>query len=421
MESSNEDLILKKVVNILRNENNTMNFNSSLIENVVDYIEEKIGDANMNDLDKFSGERYSDLKCDFSDIVGLESAKKQLYEQVVLQLSLPEIIRNYYFRGIRSGASNVLLFGPPGTGKTILARAVAYEASATLFTCSPSSILSKYQGESESRLKEVFYQAATIEGPAVIFFDEFDSIALERGSADDNLIARRILSELLVLLTSRNRATSSKSSSSQKETSNYNNALVATHNTNSIGSVTPKKRCYNSTLISSYSLQSSTSSPPSSTSSYVVIAATNRVNDLDEAILRRFPLKILVENPNTASRKHLIIHFLEDIEWSINDDELRDLAETTQGWTGSEIESLCRDAAMAPLRSLDFSNGQATKIPLRPVVYQDFISSFSSLLVENEPGHEQGPETIHEGDNTESVICSGESYNTDDNDNIPVN
>ncbi|CAM9242807.1 unnamed protein product, partial [Laminaria digitata] len=179
----------------------------------------------------------SDDSLTFDSIVGNATAKRALFEHVVLPLKLSEEARNSLFAGIRSSGNNVLLHGPPGTGKTTIAQAASQEAGAAFYSVTPSSILSKYQGESERVLHQLFDDAKQSK-PSIIFLDELDALAPSRDAQDD-VQSRRLLAELL-LQTSQLR---------------------------------PKDQV-------------------------VVIAATNRMDDIDIALLRRFHSRIFVGPPS---------------------------------------------------------------------------------------------------------------------------
>lgn len=143
-------------------------------------------------VDKSITKHSNNQKILFENIVGNQDAKQALYENVVLPLTFSPELKKVVFAGIRKGAGNVLLHGPPGTGKTMLAQAAACEADAVLYSVRPSDILSKYQGESERFLQNLFEEARK-QPRAIIFFDEFDSLAVSRGGADEGAQARRLL------------------------------------------------------------------------------------------------------------------------------------------------------------------------------------------------------------------------------------
>eukprot|EP00752_Nemacystus_decipiens_P016545 g14787.t2 len=119
--------------------------------------------------------REPDAALTFDSIVGNSAAKRALYEHVVLPLKLSEEARSSLFAGIRSSGNNVLLHGPPGTGKTTIAQAASQESGATFYSVIPSSILSKYQGESERVLHRLFNDAKSTK-PSIIFLDELDAL-----------------------------------------------------------------------------------------------------------------------------------------------------------------------------------------------------------------------------------------------------
>ena len=275
----------------------------------------------------------------FLNICGHESAKSALFDNIILHFTIPDHLRARLLTGVRACCGNVLLYGPPGTGKTSLAMAAANEAHARLFVINPSTVLSKYVGSSERTLRAIFATARR-SGNAIIFFDEFDSIALSRGTSDEGIQARRLLSELLMQMT------------------------AAKHHAQSHCPLQPLRRiCAD---FDSENLHDSSTPPPlgsergqslppppnPNTQNVVVVAATNRMGDLDEAIIRRFESRIHVGLPDSGERAELILRFLSGLDHKLTCSELNDLAEMSFGWSGADLESWTRESSMAPVRRL---------------------------------------------------------------------
>ncbi len=234
----------------------------------------------------------------WDDIGGLEDVKQQLREAVEWPLKYPEVFEQM---GIRP-PKGILLFGPPGTGKTMLAKAAATESGANFIAVRGPEILSKWVGESEKAIRQIFRRARQV-APAIIFFDEIDAIAPARGYRHDTSgVTDRIVNQLLT----------------------------------EMDGIEPL-------------------------TNVVVIAATNRPDILDPALLRpgRFDRLIYVPPPDKKARLEILkIHtrkmpLAEDVDLEV-------IAEKTEGYTGADLEALCREAAMLAVRENLEKTGKPT-------------------------------------------------------------
>ncbi|CAG4931119.1 unnamed protein product [Parnassius apollo] len=257
-------------------------------------------------------------KVHWDDIAGQEAAKQALQEMVVLPSLRPEL-----FTGLRSPAKGLLLFGPPGNGKTLLARCVAAECSATFFSISAATLTSKYVGDGEKMVRALFQVARELQ-PSIIFVDEVDSLLCER-STGEHEASRRLKTEFLVEF----------------------DGLPAT-----------------------------------SAERLIVMAATNRPQELDEAALRRFPKRVYVSLPDIRTRCALLRRVLARgaAAASLADEELARLAALTDGYSGSDLTALCRDAALGPIRELDPEEVKCLDLSLvRSITFQDFMDSLKRI------------------------------------------
>ncbi|KAL8130326.1 hypothetical protein V2J09_019481 [Rumex salicifolius] len=224
----------------------------------------------------------------WESIKGLETAKRLLKEAVVMPIKYPK-----YFTGLLSPWKGILLFGPPGTGKTMLAKAVATECNTTFFNISASSVVSKWRGDSE-KLVKVLFELARHHAPSTIFIDEIDSIISQRGEGrSEHEASRRLKTELLI----------------QMDGLMKTNELV------------------------------------------FVLAATNLPWELDGAMLRRLEKRILVPLPDPEARKGMFEELLASTDEE-NQLPYNTLVERTEGYSGSDIRLVCKEAAMQPLRRL---------------------------------------------------------------------
>jgi transitional endoplasmic reticulum ATPase len=256
----------------------------------------------------------------WSDLGGLGFLKQELIEAIEWPLKRPEKFRQM---GIRP-PKGILLYGPPGTGKTMIAQAVANETNANFISIRGPQMLSKWVGESEKAIREIFRKARQV-SPAIIFFDELDSIAPMRGMDDGSHVMERVVNQLLAEL----------------------DGLEALKDV-------------------------------------VVIAATNRPDILDPALLRsgRFDRLLLIGAPDKLGRYEILkIH---TTKMPNNDDvNLEELAELTEGYVGSDLDSLCREAAMLALREeldkVDMNHYREALKKVRPSVEESMVSYYERI------------------------------------------
>ncbi len=256
----------------------------------------------------------------YEDIGDLEEAKQKIREMVELPLKYPELFRHL---GIEP-PKGVLLHGPPGCGKTLLAKAVANESDAYFIAINGPEIMSKFYGESEQRLREIFEDAKE-HAPAIIFIDEIDAIAPKRGEVTGE-VEKRVVAQLLALM----------------------------DGLKSRGQV-------------------------------IVIAATNRPGDIDPALRRpgRFDREIAIPVPDKRARREILQVHTRNMPLG-EDVDLDELAEVTHGFTGADLAALCREAAMHALRrflpKIDMKKGiPAEVLKELKVTRQDFLAALRDI------------------------------------------
>lgn len=235
----------------------------------------------------------------WSDIAGLQYIKKVINETIIYPMQRPDI-----FKGLRSPAKGILLFGPPGTGKTMIGKAIAGQLKSTFFSISSSSLVSKWIGESEKLIKTLFKIAIFMQ-PSVIFIDEIDSLLSVRGEGEMDAV-RRIKTEFFV-------------------------QLDGTRSTE--------------------------------TDQLLVIGTTNRPEYLDEAARRRFVKRLYVPLPCESARRELINALIEkerqlNFQFNINEEEVEEVVRLTKGYSCADITNLLKECAMFPVRDLMLMYGE---------------------------------------------------------------
>ena len=234
-------------------------------------------------------------KVKWDDIGGLQIAKQQLQEAVEWPLTKPDLFKRMGITPPRG----VLLYGPPGTGKTLLAKAVASESKANFISIKGPEVMSKWVGESEKAVRELFKKARQV-APTIVFLDELDSIAPMRGTDTGSHVTDSVVNQLLT----------------------------------SIDGL-------------------------ESMEGVIVIGATNRPDIIDPSLLRpgRFDRLVLIPSPKKEARLDIFRIHTKNIPLA-KDVDIKHLADITENYSGADIESLCREAAMLAIRE----NEKASKV-----------------------------------------------------------
>ncbi|XP_061240232.1 ATPase family gene 2 protein homolog A isoform X5 [Bos javanicus] len=237
-----------------------------------------------------SKDQANQLKVTYDMIGGLNSQLKEIREIIELPLKQPELFKSYGIPPPRG----VLLYGPPGTGKTMIARAVANEVGAYVSVINGPEIISKFYGETEARLRQIFAEA-TLRHPSIIFIDELDALCPKREGAQ-NEVEKRVVASLLTLM-------------------------------DGIGS-------------------------EGSEGQVLVLGATNRPHALDAALRRpgRFDKEIEIGVPNAQDRLDILQKLLRRVPHLLTEAELLQLANSAHGYVGADLKALCNEAGLHALR-----------------------------------------------------------------------
>ena len=258
-------------------------------------------------------------KVKWKDIAGLEHVKQALREAIVLPIIKPDL-----FTGARRPWSGILLFGPPGCGKTLLAKAAATECKATFFSASSADLLSKWLGESEKLISSLF-KVARLQAPSLIFMDEIDSIATKRGEGSESGGERRVKTQLLSEI----------------------QGLKSTHEI-----------------------------------TMLVLGATNRPWDIDNAMLSRFEKRVHVPLPDLKARAGIFKIHTEGVDSAVSEEDFIELAVRTEGYSGRDIANICREVIMLPVRELDMSGlleDSEKEVKVRDIAMKDFKKTLKKV------------------------------------------
>ncbi|MFX1433464.1 MAG: AAA family ATPase [Promethearchaeota archaeon] len=255
----------------------------------------------------------------WKDIAGLKDCKQAVREAIVLPIMKPQL-----FTGARKPWSGILLFGPPGCGKTLLAKAAATECRATFFSVSSADLLSKWLGESEKLISSLF-KLARIKAPSLIFMDEIDSVATTRGSGHEGGGERRVKTQLLQEI----------------------QGVKSTHD-----------------------------------KPLLVLGATNRPWDIDIAMLSRFEKKVYVPLPDQAARAGIFKIHTAGVNSALNEEDFIELAVRSEGYSGRDISNVCREVIMIPVRELDMGGlleDPDKEVVVRDINLKDFLKTIKKV------------------------------------------
>lgn len=271
----------------------------------------------------------------WKDLGGLGNLRQELIESIEWPLKTPE---RFEKMGIRP-PKGILLYGPPGTGKTLIAQAVANETNANFISVRGPQMLSKWVGESEKAIREIFRKAKQV-SPSIVFFDELDSIAPMRGMDEGSRVTERVVNQLLAEM----------------------DGLEALKDV-------------------------------------VVIAATNRPDIIDPALIRsgRFDRLLLIGPPDKQGRHEILRVHTAAIPLD-RDVALEELSELTEGYVGSDIEALCREAVMLAMREnstiVEMRHFHQALKRVRPSIEENMVSYYERIQERLKGGTKVEPSSL---------------------------
>ncbi|KAI1003974.1 Outer mitochondrial transmembrane helix translocase [Podosphaera aphanis] len=234
-----------------------------------------------------------DIPVGFDDIGGLDDIIEELKESVIYPLTLPHLYS--HSSSLLSAPSGVLLYGPPGCGKTMLAKALAHESGACFINLHISTLTEKWYGDSNKLVRAVFSLARKLQ-PTIVFIDEIDAVLGQRRSGEHEA-SGMVKAEFMTLW----------------------DGLTSANQTGHPARIT-------------------------------ILGATNRIQDIDEAILRRMPKKFPVSLPDNSQRRRILKLILKETKIDEKNFDIDYLTKVMVGMSGSDIKESCRDAAMVPVR-----------------------------------------------------------------------